>query len=72
MEWLHDRLIFVAKEIYKIFFGVLRKIPNDVTVQAVLDELRTSSAITPGQYDAVFRMAQKADKKLSLILLSTF
>ena len=71
-EWLHDRLLFVARAIYKLFFGVFRKVPKDVTVQAILNELKFSSAITPAQYEAVSQMAQNADKKFALILLSTF
>lgn len=71
-EWIRDRIVFVARTVYKIFFGIFRKPPPDVTVQAILDELKHSMAITPAQYETVLQMSKKADKKLSLILLSTF
>jgi hypothetical protein len=72
LEWLRDRAICIARAVYKLFFWVFRKAPPDVTVQAILDELKLSMAITPAQYETVLQMAQKADKKLALILLSTF
>jgi hypothetical protein len=72
LEWLRDHILFVARAVYKVFFAIFRKAPPDVTVQAILEELKLSRAITPAQYETVFQMSQKADKKLALILLSTF
>jgi hypothetical protein len=69
--WLKEKITAVAIAIYKVFFALFKKQPPEVTIDAILEELRLCQAISPAQYEAVVQLAKEPDKKPALILLST-
>ena len=72
VEWVQDHLLAAARSVSLTFSKVFRETASDGTIREILDELKFSGAITPVQHESVLRASRNADKRPSLILLSTF
>ncbi len=71
LDWMQEKCRAIAVVIHTIANAFFAKAPPEISIEAILDELKTDQAISPAQCEEVLRLAQQPEKKPALMLLTT-